>query len=249
MSFSNSFSFVLLRLILIRLYFALSDDIPIQNDPSSTSHSQSIQSGSLQSQQLGCISEEQEAENTKSKETQKGKDGQPPKVHKAAFGGLKKLIDREKDKGDKELTKAANAIKSGINDTKENVRKLMGKGDKQSSKMSIQLSTTEDISLVINNGDLKNSLNSPLPLTKRSNDALKDESIDISIITDKTLPDVVSNGNGHGIISPFESLHEDESDTDDALNEQHSQILPPTATILMDNASNKIMGNVQVSQV
>lgn len=232
------------------------DDIPIQIDVS-LGHTNAT---SQQNQPLGSINEEQEADPNigKPQQGKTGKDG-TTKSHKAPFGGLKKLIDREKDK-DKDKDKEKSVIKSGFNETKENVKKLMGK-DKQHSKASLQAPPEpEPQNYSNNNGELKNSTNSPMEMTKRPSDI--DGSIDMATFNEKLLPDVVntskidgvvSNGAAHGIISPFESLNDD-SDSDEAIADMPHQQLSSSSSasvnILMDNNSNnKMMGNVQVSQV
>jgi hypothetical protein len=166
-------------------------------------------------------------------------------------------MDREKDKDkdkdtEKEKEKQKSSIKSQLSETKENVKKLIGSKDKQNSKISLQMTVIEPVE-THNNGDVKNSSNSPLVLTKRLSDIGDD-------IIDKSLPDVVnmskvdsvvSNGSSHGILSPFEPLSD--SDSDDAIVEHPHQQLSSSSSasinILMENGNNKMMGNVQVSQV
>lgn len=238
------------------------DDIPIQIDGSSGHASATAQ----QNPPLGSINEEQEADanNAKAQQGKSGKDG-TGKSHKAPFGGLKKLIDREKDKDkDKDKDKEKSGIKSGLSETKENVKKLMGK-DKQNSKASLQVAHVETENQVHsnnnNNGDLKNSSNSPMLLMKRSSDITSDGGIDMATLNEKSLPDVinmskidgtVSNGS-HGIISPFEALADD-SDSDEAIvdppHRQLSSSSSASINIMMDSSgNNKMMANVQVSQV
>jgi hypothetical protein len=61
----------------------------------------------------------------------------------------------------------------------------------------------------------------------------------------------VNNGS-HGIMSPFEAF-DDDSDSDDAIvdppHHQLSSSSSASVNILMDSNSNKLVGNVQVSQV
>jgi hypothetical protein len=229
------------------------DDIPIQID-ASTGHAQ-------QATGLGSINEEQEADqNNPSKAQGKtGKDG-TTKTHKAPFGGLKKLIDREKDKDkDKDKEKEKSLIKSGLSETKESVKKLMGK-DKQNSKASLQITVELDNqNHNHNNGDLKNAQTAT---AKRQSDVILDGGIDLATLNEKLLPDIVnmsktdvavSNGS-HGIMSPFESLNNDDSDSDgpivDPPHQQLSSSSSASVNILMDSTSNnKLVGNVQVSQV
>lgn len=167
-------------------------------------------------------------------------------------------MDREKDKDkdkDKDKEKEKSSIKSQLSETKENVKKLIGSKDKQNSKVSLQMTVIEPENPIHNNGDVKNSSNSPLVLTKRPSDIG-----DIDII-DKSLPDVVnmskvdsvvSNGSSHGILSPFETINDDDSDSDDGVVDHPHQQLSSSSSasinILMEN-NNKMMGNVQVSQV
>lgn len=213
--------------------------------------------GAQPNQPLGSINEEQEVDPNNAK-TQQAKSGKETWSHKAPFGGLKKLIDREKDK-DKEKDKEKNVLKSGLSETKENVKKLMGK-DKQHSKASLQTAPEPETQIhSSNNGDLKNSANSPLVISKRSSEIMSDGGIDMATLNEKLLPEVVSlnkiDSNGaHGIISPFESLNDD-SDSDGAIGDLPHQQLSSSSSasvnIMMDNnsSSNKMMGNVQVSQV
>ena len=231
------------------------DDIPIQID-ASTVHAQ-------QATGLGSINEEQEADQNNASKGQgkSGKDG-TTKSHKAPFGGLKKLIDREKDKDkdkDKDKEKEKSLIKSGLSETKESVRKLMGK-DKQNSKASLQITVESDIqNHNHNNGDLQSA---PTVIAKRHSDVILDGGIDLATLNEKFLTDVVnmskidgvvSNGS-HGIISPFESLNNDDSDSGgpivDPPHQQLSSSSSASVNIMMDSASNnKPVGNVQVSQV
>lgn len=246
------------------------DDIPIQIE-SGHSHANT---GSQQNPPLGSINEEQEAADPNTAKTQQGKSGKDgTKSHKAPFGGLKKLIDREKDKDkdkdkDKEKDKdikEKSSIMSGLNEKKDHMKKLMGM-DKQHSKASLHVSVDSEAqsqnaitNSINNNGDLKHtSSNSPMVLMKRSSDIMSDDGMDMN---DKSHPDIintskldgaVSNGS-HGIISPFEALEED-SDSDDAIvdmpHHQLSSSSSASVNILMDsNSNNKLMGNVQVSQV
>lgn len=236
------------------------DDIPIQID-ASTGHSQ-------QNAPLGSINEEQEGDAGNAK-TQPGKGGKDPstKTHKAPFGGLKKLIDREKDKDkdkenpEKEKTKSS--LKTGLSETKESVKKLMGM-DKQHSKASLLQPLPEPVENQNHNNNNTNSgelKNMPLISMKRPSDLISDAGIDMSTLNEKILPDVVmskmdggvSNGS-HGIVSPFESLNDD-SDSDDEMiadlpHQQLSSSSSASVNILMESAANnKMMGNVQVSQV
>lgn len=235
------------------------DDIPIQID-ASTGHSQPP---------LGSINEEQEGDAGNAK-AQQGKSGKEPstKTHKAPFGGLKKLIDREKDKDkdkDKEKDKEKSSLKSGLSETKESVKKLMGM-DKQHSKAQLLQplqplpepeTQNHNHNNNMNSGELKNM---PLISMKRPSDLISDAGIDMSTLNEKILPDVVmskmdggvSNGS-HGIVSPFESLNDD-SDSDDEIadlpHQQLSSSSSASVNILMESAANnKMMGNVQVSQV
>lgn len=243
----------------------LTDDIPIQIDASSGhSHANVAQ----QNQPLGSINEEQETDPNiaKAQQGKSGKDG-AAKSHKAPFGGLKKLMDREKEKdkdkdkdkdkeGEKHVVKEKSTLKSGLNEAKENVKKLMGK-DKQHSKASLQTPSAVEPETQIHNNNNSDVKNSPMVLMKRSSDIISDGEIDMAMLNEKSLPDVVnmskidgaiSNGSHvHGIISPFEPL--DESDSDDAIpHQQLSSSSSASVNILMDN-NTKLMGNVQVSQV
>lgn len=174
------------------------------------------------------------------------------------------MIDREKDKDkDKDKEKEKNILKSGLSETKESVKKLMGK-DKQNSKASLQLNVEPEPQIHINsnnNGDLKNPPNSLI--MKRPSDIISDGGIDVATFIEKSLPDAmniskfeggVSNGS-HGIMSPFEALNNDDSDSDGAIvdppHQQLSSSSSASVNIMMDNSSsnNKMMGNVQVSQV
>lgn len=160
------------------------------------------------------------------------------------------MIDREKDK-DRDKEKEKSILKAGLSETKENVKKLMGK-DKQNSKALLPI---EPESQIHNNADLKNS---PMLLIKRSNDIIPDGGNDLTILNEKTLPDIVnmnkidSTVSTHGIISPFEPLNDD-SDSDEAILEHPHQQLSSSSSasvnIMMDSSNNKIIGNVQVSQV
>lgn len=219
---------------------------------------------------MGSINEEQENESS----NVKSKSGKEPtaKAHKAPFGGLKKLIDREKDKDkdkdkdkekekDKEKDKEKNVIKSGFNETKENVKKLMSK-DRQHSRPSLPPNTETVENHHNNNGDLKHPSPSPLVHTKRPSEIIMEGGIELTSPNEKSISDVlslskidgaVSNGS-HGIISPFEALNNDDSDSDDAIvdhpHQQLSSSSSASVNILMDsNSNNKMMGKVQVSQV
>jgi hypothetical protein len=146
----------------------------------------------------------------------------------------------------------------------------MGK-DKQHSKASLQVSVdTENQNIHFttssnnnNNGDLKKfeSTASPMLITKRSSDIISDGAIDLATINEKSLPDIVNmskmesaNGShGHGIMSPFEDFNDD-SDSDPIVDPPHQQLSSSSSAsvnILMENTSNnnKLLGNVQVSQV
>lgn len=246
--------------ILTRNLWHFTDDIPIQIDNSSGQFGHAI-SGSQQNQPLGSINEEQENDpnSAKAQQGKTGKDG-ATKSHKAPFGGLKKLIDREKDK-DKDKDKEKSVIKSGLSETKESVKKLMGK-DKQHSKASLQLNVEPESQIHINsnnNGDVKNPPN--VLMIKRQSEIASD-GIDMATLNEKSLPDSinisifeggVSNGS-HGIISPFEALNNEDSDSDGAIvdppHQQLSSSSSASVNIMMENSSNnKLMGNVQVSQV
>lgn len=234
------------------------DDIPIQIDASTGHNAQQS------NQPLGSINEEQENDpnNSKTQQGKSGKDGS--KSHKAPFGaGFKKLIDREKDKDkDKDKEKEKSSIKSGLSETKESVKKLMGK-DKQNSKATLLQAIVEPETQIHNNnnGDVKNTSNSPMVMNKRSSDIISDSAIDMATLNDKSLPDIVNmskldgavNNGSHGIISPFESLNNDDSDSDEALvdppHHQLSSSSSASINIMMDNTNTKLVGNVQVSQV
>jgi hypothetical protein len=253
----------------------LPDDIPIQID-SNTSVNQSNPSTQLQAQQLGSINEEQESDTSSAKlqqqsstttvSTQKSSK-EASKGHKTVVSGLKKLIDRDKDSKDKdkdkddegkkkekekvekELSKAASVIKSGLNDTKENMKKLMGK-DKQNSKASLQQQTQsnhhDEHQTSINNGDIKSS---PLVLMKRSSDVLSDGATEVSITN--VVDGVISNNNGtgtHGIMSPFDSFNSDSESEVDHPHQQLSTSSSASINIMMDSNA-KSLANVQVSQV
>lgn len=235
---------------------SFADDIPIQIDASAGHNAQQS------NPPLGSINEEQENDPNNAK-TQQGKSGKEgTKSHKAPFGGLKKLIDREKDKDkDKDKEKEKSSIKSGLSETKESVKKLMGK-DKQNSKASLHPSVEQDNQnhTNSNNGDVKISSNSPMVMSKRSSDIISDTAIDMAILNEKMLPDVVSikkldgavSNGSHGIISPFESLNDD-SDSDEAIvdppHHQLSSSSSASINMMDNNSSNKLVGNVQVSQV
>jgi hypothetical protein len=233
---------------------------------------------------LGSINEEQEGDTSV---TKIGKSKEGVSKHKA-FGGLKKLIDRDKDSKDKdkdkekgekgsekmekELSKAASAIKSGLSDTKENMKKLIGK-DRQKSLQSMPVSsstvsaaaTTATTTATVanhhddsnqtsshaNNGDLKNS---PLVLIKRSSEAvLATENIDMSVLNEKQFTFEATKGNesgvnggSHGIISPFDSIN---SDSESEIEHPHHQLSTSSSAsvnIVMDTNSKT---NVQVSQI
>lgn len=138
----------------------------------------------------------------------------------------------------------------------------MGK-DKQNSKASLQLNVEPESQIHINNnnGDLKNPPNSLM--IKRPSDIFADSGLDSAKLSEKSLADAlnkskldgnVSNGS-HGIISPFETLNNEDSDSDGAIvdppHQQLSSSSSASVNIMMDNSSsnNKMMGNVQVSQV
>jgi hypothetical protein len=147
---------------------------------------------------------------------------------------------------EKELSKAANVLKSGLNDTKENMKKLIGK-DKQNSRITSQSNFHEGNQSLANSLDFKNS---PSALLKRSSDVPSD-TVDSSILSEVTT--VISTKNGessnlHGIISPFDSLN---SDNDSDIEHPHHHLSTSSSAstnILMDNNS-KAVGNIQVSQV
>lgn len=235
---------------------------------------------------MGSINEEQEGDNNSAKKASK----EHATKHKA-FGGLKKLIDRDKDSKDKdkdkdkekekgekgsdkmekELSKAASAIKSGLSDTKENMKKLMGK-DKQKSLQSMTITTSSSATPAApatnhhdennqtshaNNGDLKNS---PLVLIKRASDVAVHTSDSIEMSTQfsfestgnaKAANEASSggvNGGSHGIISPFDSLN---SDSDSEVDHPHHQLSTSSSAsvnIIMDGNS-KTNNNIQVSQI
>ena len=226
----------------------------------------------MQQQQLGSINEEQESDSNSAKAGAKlMKEG--ASKHKG-FGGLKKLIDRDKDSKDKdkdkekgekgsekmekELIKAASAIKSGLSDTKENMKKLIGK-DKQKSQSSTATAIAanhfeENIQAShANNGDLKSS---PLVLIKRSSDAVIGENIDMNVLNEKQFSSVESSGNAkesgvngggsHGIISPFDSLNSDSESEVDHPHHQLSTSSSASINILMDTNSKS---NLQISQI
>ena len=236
---------------------------------------QSNPSTQLQAQQLGSINEEQESDTNSAKlqpqsstttvSTQKSSK-EASKGHKTVVSGLKKLIDRDKDSKDKdkddegkkkekekvekELSKAASVIKSGLNDTKENMKKLMGK-DKQNSKASLQQQTQsnhhDEHQTSTNNGDIKSS---PLVLIKRSSDVLSDGGATEVSITN-AVDGVISNNNGtgtHGIMSPFDSFNSDSESEVDHPHQQLSTSSSASVNIMMDSNA-KSLGNVQVSQV
>lgn len=217
---------------------------------------------------------QQQSSTTTTQSQKSGKEGS--KGHKPPFSGLKKLIDRDKDSKDKdkdkdkddegkekkkdkekvekELSKAASVIKSGLNDTKENMKKLIGK-DKQSSKASLQQSSNYHDETSTNNGDVKSS---PLVLMKLSNDVLT--SVDGGTATELSIMNseaVICNNNNnnnnngsatHGIISPFDSFNSDSESSVDHPHHQLSTSSDASVNILMDN-NTKSLGNVQVSQV
>ena len=134
--------------------------------------------------------------------------------------------------------------------------------DRQHSKAS--LPTNVEPVEVHNNGDLKHSSTSPMVMMKRPSEIIPDSGIELTGFIEKSQPDVismskidgtVSNGShGNMIISPFEALNNDDSDSDDAIvdhpHQQLSSSSSASVNILMDsNSNNKMMGNVQVSQV
>jgi hypothetical protein len=253
--------------ILSSLFFI--DDIPIQID-SNTSVNLSNPSTQSQSQQLGSINEEQESDTNSAKlqqqastttvSTQKsGKEAS--KSHKTVVSGLKKLIDRDKDSKDKEkdkdkdkeLSKAASVIKSGLNDTKENMKKLIGK-DKQNSKVSLhqqqpQSNHHDEHQTSVNNGEVKTS---PHVLLKRSSDVMSDggaTEVSITNATDGVINSNNNNGTGtHGIMSPFDSFNSDSESEVDHPHQQLSTSSSASVNIMMDN-NGMSLGNVQVSQV
>lgn len=227
-----------------------------------------------QQQQLGSINEEQESDSNSAKAGAKStKEG--ASKHKA-FGGLKKLIDRDKDSKDKdkdkdkekdkeksekgsekmekELIKAASAIKSGLSDTKENMKKLMGK-DKQKSTTTATTTTAatnhhdeNNQTTYANNGDLKSS---PHVLIKRSSDVIiPPDSIDMSVLNEKQFSSESKeggvNGGSHGIISPFDSLNSDSESEVDHPHHQLSTSSSASVNLLVENNSKT---NIQVSQI
>lgn len=245
-----------------------------------------------QQQQLGSINEEQESDSNSAKiGAHKSKDSATK--HKA-FGGFKKLIDRDKDSKDKdrdkdkekgekgtdkmekELSKAASAIKSGLSDTKENMKKLMGK-DKQKSLQSMPTTTTAPLASTTsstsvntsvtnhhdecnqtnytNNGDLKNS---PLVLIKRLSDTiLNTESIDMSTLNEKQFSfetkgieansgSGMNGGSHHGILSPFDSINSDSESEVEHPHHQLSTSSSASVNIIIDGNSKN---NMQVSQI
>lgn len=222
-------------------------------------------------QALGSINEENENDPNTSKNQKSGKDGS--KLHKGSFGGLKKLIDRDKDKDkdkdkEKEKEKSTSVLKTGLSETKENVMKLIQGGKDKSSKSSSASSNPpaqqQQTSLEfenhqnLNNNNKSDMKNLPLSLVKRTSD-INGESVamDMTMLHDKSLPDIVnmskidSNGS-HGILSPFESMEDSDSEGIDPI--EHQQLSSSSSAsinnILMENSSNsKILGNVQVSQV
>lgn len=239
---------------------------------------------------MGSINEEQESDTNSAKIGAHKASKEHATKHKA-FGGLKKLIDRDKDSKDKdkdkdkdkeksekgtdkmekELSKAASAIKSGLSDTKENMKKLMGK-DKQKSSQSMTITSSSSAAAAAvpvtnhhdennqtihaNNGDLKNS---PLVLIKRASDVTVHTSDSIEMSTQfsfesnpaKTANEASSggvNGASHGIISPFDSLN---SDSDSEVDHPHHQLSTSSSAsvnIIMDGNS-KTNNNIQVSQI
>lgn len=133
--------------------------------------------------------------------------------------------------------------------------------DRQHSKVSLPTNVEPAEIHNNNNGDLKHSSTSPMVLMKRPSEIIPDGGIELTGLIEKSLPDVLSLskidgavGNGHGIISPFETLNNEDSDSDDAIvdhpHQQLSSSSSASVNILMDsNSNNKMMGNVQVSQV
>lgn len=266
------------------------DDIPIQNDSNATV---SLSVSNAQQQLLGSINEEQESDNNSAKIGAHKIPKDTTTKHKG-FGGLKKLIDRDKDSKDKdkdkdkekgekgtdkmekELSKAASAIKSGLSDTKEGMKKLMGK-DKQKSLQSITVPSTTTTSTTLssatttiaptnhhdennhaNNGDLRNS---PLVLIKRSSDAVHtSESIDMSTLNEKQFSfesganvkgneassGGVNGGSHHGIISPFDSLN---SDSESDVEHPHHQLSTSSSASINIVMEGNSKNNLQVSQI
>lgn len=134
--------------------------------------------------------------------------------------------------------------------------------DRQHSKASLPTTVVEPVEIHNNNnGDLKHSSTSPMVLIKRPSEVISDGGIELTGLIEKSLPEVLSMsrmdgtvGNGNGIISPFEALNNDDSDSDDAIvdhpHQQLSSSSSASVNIMMDgNSNNKMMGNVQVSQV
>lgn len=164
--------------------------------------------------------------------------------------------DKDKDKGDKESNKTSNVIKSGINDTKENVKKFINK-DKQNSKVSLQLNpiTIDEQQITSNNGngDVKSaSSNSPIALIKRPSDVMLkiEDNGQLPDIVNMSLIDTTTTTSNGIIISPFE-VTDGDTDIDQLstpIEQQQLKISSSSNNILMDN-NNKLMGNVQVSQV
>lgn len=197
--------------------------------------------------------------------------------------------DKEKEEKDKEKGRTSSVLKTGLSETKENVKKLIHGGKDKSSKSSSSTLTTStqqqqqppatpvplqsnavhqtsleyDNHQNSNNGDLIK--NSPMVLKRADINNSENVTMDMNMTTfnDKSLPDIVnmskidSNGS-HGILSPFESM--DDSDSEGGIEPiEHQQLSSSSSAsinILMDtsnnnnNNNNKILGtNVQVSQV
>lgn len=254
-------------------------------------------------QPLGSINEEGENDPNNTSKTQKSGKESSSKSQKTSFGGLKKLIDRDKDKDkedkdkddkdkekkEKKEGRSTSVLKTGLSETKENVKKLIQGGKDKSSKSSsstptvstqqqqqqppsspmpapLQTTVVHQTSLEYdnhqnsNNGDLMK--NSPMVLKRAELNSSENVPIDMNMTTfnDKSLPDIVnmskidSNGS-HGILSPFESMEDSDSEEGGIEPIEHQQLSSSSSAsinILMDNSNNnnKIMGtNVQVSQV
>lgn len=255
-------------------------------------------------QPLGSINEETENDPNNTSKTQKSGKESSSKSQKTSFGGLKKLIDRDKDKDEKDKDKdekpekkekkesrGTSVLKTGLSETKENVKKLIQGGKDKSSKSSsstpavstqqqppqppppsiapappLQTAVVHQTKLEYdnlqsnNNGDLMK--NSPMVLKRADINSSENASIDMNMtaFNDKSLPDIVnmskidSNGS-HGIISPFESMEDSDSEEGGIEPIEHQQLSSSSSAsinILMDNSNsnNKILEtNIQVSQV
>lgn len=173
---------------------SFTDDIPIQKDDGTGAANPPIQQ--TPAIQLGSINEELESEVQAANKVQSGKvkDG-TSKVHKAPFQGLKKLIDREKDKDKDSVTTkqtTSSIIKNGLNDTKENVKKFITK-DKQNKPPLMSGVTFDDVTsdkLSASTINSSNVGNSPLSLIKR-----KSSSIDVTTTSQFNGPITSSHSN------------------------------------------------------